>query len=115
MSIGSVEARVMTAMGGVGAPCENTTYSGNAKTYFTFFVVVQWNTAHGDGKPLASGYRVQLDGWSNDGEPDMNELNETAKTRLKEAGFSFVSARNLHEDKTKTKHRIQEFYFYEEG
>ncbi len=115
MSIESVEARVMTAMGGVGAPCENQTYSGSAKTYFTFFVVVQWNTAHGDGKPLASGYRVQLDGWSKDGEPDMNALNETAKARLIEAGFSFVSARDFYEKDTKTRHRVQEFYFNEEG
>lgn len=111
MTVGELKQLVKDTLSAINAPVGYQAYGGSQDTYFTFFILSDGDVAWGDGEPLVSGVHIQLDGWS---KGDMDDLCDTAKSRMKAAGFLYELGRDLYEPDTKIFHRIQQFYICKE-
>jgi hypothetical protein len=84
------------------------TYSGNEKTYITFFSYNEQGQEWAENKEIATCFYVQVDIWS---KSDYVKLEEKVKQAMEKAQFKRISAQELYESDTKTFHKALRFAY----
>ncbi len=102
----SINEEVMAALAGVGVPVCFQQYSGDAKTYITFFIYLNRPESHSDDEELSTGYYVQVDVWS---KKDYGKLVDTVHKKMLAAGFVKQSFYDLYEEDLKIYHKAMRF------
>ena len=111
MNIGEVKALVCSALEPLGVPVSYQRDDGPEYPSFSFCVRPDGGAAWGDGIPLGSAVRIQLDGWSL---KSIADLNQAAKGRLLSVGCLYEGGRDLYEEDIGVHHRVQQFYYCKE-
>lgn len=92
----------------LGLPVEFQSYSGDKKTYITFFVYDEFGEQFAENKEIVTGYYVQIDIWSNG---DYTSFSESVKTLMENIKFKRTSSVDLYEKETKIYHKATRFKY----
>lgn len=88
----------------IGVSVQEGWYDENINdTHITYFCVNEREIEFEDDENTAEEYLIQVDIWSKE---DTLELKEKVKLRLKDANFTFKSARDFIESDTKLHHKV---------
>lgn len=99
---------IKDTLSSLGVPVSFQTYSGNEKTYITFFSYNEQGEEWAENKEIATCFYVQVDIWS---KFDYVKLEEKIKQAMEPVGFRRVSAQELYESDTKTFHKALRFVY----
>lgn len=83
-------------------------YSGDAKTYITYFYYNERGEKFADDTEIATGYYLQVDVWSDE---DCIDLAEQVKNLMINAGFKRTFATELYENETQIFHKVLRFSY----
>lgn len=107
----NVDAHVINLLSPLGYPVYQDTYPGKELTYITFFFYHEAGAYYADNKEKRTGYYIQVDVWSIDGEL-ASDLRDQMKTILLENGFIRKGiVPGEYDQQTQIYHKGMRFYF----
>ncbi|MCL9637722.1 hypothetical protein L2095_23540 [Bacillus zanthoxyli] len=107
----SPEVIVLNLLDSLGYPVFQDYYPGKSTTYITFFFYHESAAYCADNKEKRTGYYVQVDVWSEDGEL-ASDLRDQVKDTLVENGFIRKGiVPGEYDDSTQIFHKGMRFYF----
>ncbi|KNF07007.1 protein of unknown function DUF3168 [Gottschalkia purinilytica] len=96
----------------IGIPIKYQTYSGDKKTYITYFTYLQQAETYADDEEQTEGYYIQVDIWSNTSGNDYTNTIKQVKGLMKQAGFRRKTEHEDYESDTKIYHKAIRFVYY---
>lgn len=105
------ELLIISLLEPLGYPVFQDYYPGNSTTYITFFFYHEGAAYSSDNKEKRTGYYVQVDVWSIDGEL-ASDLREQVKDTLIEKGFIRKGiVPGEYDEPTQIYHKGMRFYY----
>ncbi|MED3888290.1 hypothetical protein [Priestia aryabhattai] len=105
------ELTVINLLDPLGYPVFQDDYPGKSTTYITFFFYHESAAYCADNEEKRTGYYVQVDVWSHDGEL-LSIIRDQVKSTLLESGFIRKGiVPGEYDDSTQTYHKGMRFYF----
>lgn len=108
MTTKEVYQEVVAQLDTVGLPVSFQEYTGSEKTYLTYFFYNEAGELHADDQEILTGYYVQVDLWTDDG--DYHDLADAVVAAMVSAGYIRRNGADLYESNTKTHHKAMRFY-----
>ncbi|MGF7186645.1 hypothetical protein GGQ84_002769 [Desulfitispora alkaliphila] len=102
----SINHDILQTLVDLNVPVAFQTYSGNAKTYITFFPYLDKPEQHADDEEKITGQYIQLDIWSKE---DYTSLSEQVHNKMKQAGFIKLNFYDQYEKDLKVYHKAMRY------